>query len=152
MASILVENKASNSAQPLRPKFSLGGQVLCRYSSNPQIGSDPQVSVTSHIFFRGSTVKRLIHLHTSQNSFNEWTKISSLEIIIFELINDGKKLSRIYFEIHRAPSEIPVKLPGQFGHSGQIFLHWAAATLKGSVNFTIKSLDHFLPSFLSKKW
>ena len=27
--------------------------------------------------------------HTSQNSFNKWTKISSLEIIIFELTNDG---------------------------------------------------------------
>ena len=39
--------------------------------------------------------------------------MSSLEIIIFELKNDGKKWSRIYFEIHRAPSEIPAKLPGQ---------------------------------------
>ena len=48
--------------------------------------------------------------------FNKWTKISSL--IIFELKNDGKKWSRIYFEIHRAPLEIPVKLPGQFGNSG----------------------------------
>ena len=57
--------------------------------------------------------------HTSQNSFNKWTKISSLEIIIFELKNDGKKWSRIYFEIDQAPSEIPAKLPGQFGHSGQ---------------------------------
>ena len=47
------------------------------------------------------------------------------EIIIFELKNDGKKWSRIYFETHRAPSEIPAKLPRQFGHSGQIFLHWA---------------------------
>ena len=37
MASIFVDNKASTSP-PLRPKFSLGGQV-CRYSSNPQIGS-----------------------------------------------------------------------------------------------------------------
>ena len=41
------------------------------------------------------------------------------------------KLPFFYFEIHRAPSEIPAKLPGQFGHSGQIFLHLAAATLKG---------------------
>ena len=54
----------------------------------------------------------------------------SLEIIIFELKNGGKKWARIYFEIDRAPSEIPAKLPGQFGHSGQIFFHWAAATLK----------------------
>ena len=45
------------------------------------------------------------------------------EITIFELINDGKKWSSIYFEIYRAPSEIPAKMPGQFGHSGQIFLH-----------------------------
>ena len=67
-----------------------------------------------------------------------WTKISSLEIIIFQLKSDGKKWSRIYFEIHRAPSEIPAKLPGQFGHSGQIFLHWAAATLKGLVGFQNK--------------
>ena len=70
-------------------------------------------------------------INTSYNSFYNWTKISSLEIIIFELKDDGKKWSRIYFEIHQAPSEIPAKLPGQFGHSGQIFLHWAAATLKG---------------------
>ena len=61
--------------------------------------------------------------HTSYNSFYKWTKISSLEIIIFELENDGKKWSRIYFEIDRAPSEIPAKLPGQFGDSGQICLH-----------------------------
>ena len=52
-------------------------------------------------------------------------------------------VKRIYFEIDRAPSEIPAKLPGQFGHSGQIFLHWAGATLKGSGNFKIKNLDHF---------
>ena len=54
--------------------------------------------------------------HTSK-----WTKISSLESIIFELKNDGKKWSRIYFEIHLAPSEIPAKLLGLFGHSGLIF-------------------------------
>ena len=66
------------------------------------------------------------------------TKISSVEILIFELKNGGKKWSRIYFEIHRAPSEIPAKLPGQFGHSGQIFLHWAAATLKGLGEFQNK--------------
>ena len=75
-----------------------------------------------------------------------------LEIIIFELKNDSKKWSRIYFEIHRAPSEIPAELPGQFGHSGQIFLHWAAATLNGLGEFQIKSLEQYLPSFLSKKW
>ena len=46
--------------------------------------------------------------------------------------NDGEKWSRIlYFEIHPAPSEIPANLPGQFSLFGQIFLHWAAGTLKG---------------------
>ena len=60
------------------------------------------------------------------------------------------KRPKIYFEIHRALLEIPAKLPGQFGHSGQIFLRWAAATLKGLGEFQIKSLDHFLPSSLSK--
>ena len=40
--------------------------------------------------------------HTSQNSFYKWTKIPSLEIIIFELKNVGKKWSRIYFEIQGA--------------------------------------------------
>ena len=30
-----------------------------------------------------------------------------------------------------APLELPANLPGQFSLSGQIFLHWAAATLKG---------------------
>ena len=42
----------------------------------------------------------LVVEHTSWNSFNKWTKILSLEIINFELKNDGKKWSRIYFEIH----------------------------------------------------
>ena len=57
--------------------------------------------------------------HTSCNTFYKWTKISSLEIIILELKNDGKKWSRIYLKIDREPSEIPAKLPGQFSHSGQ---------------------------------
>ena len=35
-----------------------------------------------------------------------WTKISSLEINIFQLKNDGEKWPGIYFEIDRAPSEL----------------------------------------------
>jgi hypothetical protein len=55
------------------------------------------------------------------------------------LKNDGKKWSRLfYFEILRAPSEIPANLPGQFSLSWQIFLHWAASTLKGHVGFQNK--------------
>ena len=37
-------------------------------------------------------------------------------------------LDIFFFEIHRAPSEIPANLPGQFSFFGQNFLHWAAAT------------------------
>ena len=54
-------------------------------------------------------------------------------------ICDYEKWSRIFdFEILLAPSEIPANLPGQFSLSGQIFLHWAAATLKGLVGFQNK--------------
>ena len=44
-------------------------------------------------------------------------------------------LEKNYFEIPRAPSEIPANQPGQFSLSGKFFLHWAAATLKGHVEF-----------------
>jgi hypothetical protein len=61
-----------------------------------------------------------------------------MKLSFLELKNDGKKWPRICFEIHRAPSKVPAKLPGQFGHSGQIFLHLAAATLKGLGEFQNK--------------
>ena len=57
-----------------------------------------------------------------------------MKINIFGFKNDGE----IYFEIHRAPSEIPANLPGQFSPNGQIFWHWAAATLKGLGEFQNK--------------
>ena len=60
-------------------------------------------------------------IHTSYNYFYKWTKISSLEIIIFELKIDGKKWSRIYFEIDRAPSELllpSAKISAQNGRIG----------------------------------
>ena len=62
--------------------------------------------------------------------------------INFWLKNDGEKWSRIsYIEIERAPSEILANMPGQFSLSGQIiFLHWAAATLKGLVEFQNKKI------------
>ena len=51
--------------------------------------------------------------------------------------NTQKILTKIWhhfwlkmIEIPRWPSEIPANLPGQFSLSGQIFFHWAAATLK----------------------
>ena len=43
-----------------------------------------------------------------------------------------------YFEMLLAPSDLPANLPGQFSLSGQLFLHWAAATLKGLVEFKKK--------------
>ena len=36
--------------------------------------------------------------------------------------------------------EIPTSLPGQFSLSGQIFLHWAAAILKGLGEFQNKKM------------
>jgi hypothetical protein len=56
-------------------------------------------------------------------------------------LNDGEKWSRIfYFEILLALSELPANLPDQFSLSGQIFLHWAAATLNGLVEFQNKKI------------
>ena len=46
-------------------------------------------------------------------------------------INDDEKWSR--------KKNILANLPGQFSLSGQIFLHWAAATLKGLVEFQNKN-------------
>ena len=48
-------------------------------------------------------------------------------------------LEFFYFEIERAPSEIPDNLPGQFILSGPIVLHWVAATLKGLIQFQNKN-------------
>jgi hypothetical protein len=47
-------------------------------------------------------------------------------------------LESFKFEIQRDSLEIPANLPGQFSLSRQIFLHWAAATLKGLAEFQIK--------------
>ena len=50
---------------------------------------------------------------------------------------------KIFFEIHRAPSEIP----GQFSLSGQIFLHCAAVTLKGLGEFQNKKKTKHIRDF-----
>ena len=54
---------------------------------------------------------------------------------IFGLNIMGKSGLEKNIEIPRSPSETLANQPGQFGLSGQIFLHWAAATLKGHVEF-----------------
>ena len=61
-------------------------------------------------------------------------------------------LEFFYFEILLAPSEVPANLPGQFSLSGQTFLHWAAATLKGQVEFQYKKKSRplFIIIFYSK--
>ena len=67
------------------------------------------------------------------------TKISDLETTIFVLnmmVKSG--LVFFYFEILLAPSELTANMPGQFSLSGQLFLHRAAATLKGLVEFKNK--------------
>ena len=64
------------------------------------------------------------------------------------MVKSGLEFSILNFT--RPPSEILVDLLGQFSLSGQIFLHWAAATLKGLGELQNRILDHFLPSFLSQ--
>ena len=69
------------------------------------------ILILSQIFLcvRISKPKVIIKIffpYTSYNSFNKWTEILSLEMIIFELKNYVKKWSKIYFEIDRAPSEL----------------------------------------------
>ena len=72
---------------------------------------------------------------TPARTHYKWTKISSLEIVIFGF---KMMMKSGILKIHRAPSEIPANLPGQFSLPGQIFLHWAAATLKGLGEFQNK--------------
>ena len=81
-----------------------------------------------------SNFLRIIYGHTSYKR----NKISRLEINIFGFKNDSEKWPRIYFEIYPAPSETNTSLPDQFSPTGQIFWHWAAATLKGLGEFQNK--------------
>ena len=77
---------------------------------------------------------------SNQVELFQWTKISSLEITVFDLkmmVKSG--LEFFYFEIHQAPSEIPANLPGSFFYTGKQQL------LKGSVNFKMKILGRFSP-------
>ena len=61
-----------------------------------------------------------------------------LKLPFFNLKLMIKNSLDFFFEIHQAPSEIAANLQGQFSPSGQIFLHWAAATLKGLGEFQNK--------------
>jgi hypothetical protein len=63
----------------------------------------------------------------------------------FWLKNDGEKWPRKkYFEIPRAPSEIPANLPGQFSLSGQIFFALGSRNSEGAHGISKHFfLDHF---------
>ena len=52
-----------------------------------------------------------------------------------------------FFEIHRAPSEIPANRPGQFSLCGHIFLHCEAVTLKGLGEFQNKKILDILETY-----
>ena len=91
--------------------------------------------------------------HTSKNSFNKWTKISSFEITIFDLkmmVKSGLEFFILKFteslQRYLLTCQANSAILGRYFCTGQQQL-W-----RGSVNFRIKSLDHFLPSSLSKKW
>ena len=62
------------------------------------------------------------------------TTILGLKIVV----KNGQDFFIIILKTYVPFSEIPANLPGQFSLSGQIFLHWAAATLKGLVGFQNK--------------
>ena len=62
-------------------------------------------------------------------------KILSLEMTIVGLkmiVQNGQEKINLKFQV---PPQIPADQPGQFSLSGQLFLHWAAATLNGHVEF-----------------
>ena len=67
---------------------------------------------------------------------------------IFDLKMMVKSGLDFFFEIERAPSEIPANLPGQFSLSRPIFLHWAAATLKGLIQLLLRFTDLYFSLFI----
>ena len=88
--------------------------------------------------------------HTTQNYQNKQTKISYLETNIFELKMTVK--SDLEFFILKFYQPLPKCLLTCQANSAFPFLHWAAATLKGPVEFqNKKKLDHFSPSYLTQK-
>ena len=88
--------------------------------------------------------KHLLVYHTSQDSFYKWTKISSLEIDIF-----GLKWARIFFLKFTEPLQrYLLTCQANSAFLGRFFCTGQQQLWRGSVNFKIKSLDHFLPSFL----
>ena len=92
----------------------------------------------------------LIVPHTSKDSFYKWTKISSLEINIFGFKNDSEKWSGIYFEIHRAPSEIPANLQAKSVLLGRFFGTGHQQLWRGLVNFKIKKKSKPLFTVIQK--
>ena len=80
-------------------------------------------------------------LHTSQNSFNKWTKISSLEITIFDLkmmVKSGLEFFILKFTKPLQRYLLICQANSVF--LGRFFLHWAAATLKRLGEFQNKRI------------
>ena len=58
------------------------------------------------------------------------SRVLKLSFLILKMM--VKSGLEFIFEIHRAPSEIPAKLPCQFGHSGQIFFALGSSNSEGA--------------------
>ena len=86
-----------------------------------------------------------IQQEARSNSIYYWTKISSLEIKIFDLNLMVKSGSEFFILKRNEPLQRYIHTTGQFS----TLLHWEAATLKGQSEFqnNKKNLDHFSPSF-----
>ena len=117
---------------------------LCTHLIYTNVGLNPEAKLditngkSSKVFNYGHKIPQNPQTNATPARTHSYkrTKISSLEIDIFGLKMRVKSgLEFFYFEIERAPSEIPANLLGQFSLSGQIFLHWAAATIKAIVEF-----------------
>jgi hypothetical protein len=83
-----------------------------------------------------------------ERELNQTKSRNLLKKYIFCLLSSFKKGGKIqtglnceYDGLSEACLSIShFNLPGQFSLSGQIFLHWAAATLKGLVQFQNKKI------------
>ena len=70
----------------------------------------------------------LLHLTTIPVELKILKEFKVIKFKTCSLYHENRGKSS-FTKIHRAPSE-PAKLPGQFSHSGQMYLH-TAATQKG---------------------
>ena len=90
-------------------------------------------------------------VHTSQNSFNKWSKILSLEVTIFDLKMIVKSGLDFFIFFSEPLQRQMLSCQAKSALLRQIFLHWAATTLKGLTEFKVKnSRSYFTIIFKSK--